>query len=110
MKRIIEEVFEAEEKVDTVLRQAREKASEIRHSAEKDVSEKISDAKQRALEIMRAAVEDAKKEAERIREEKLKQADQEKDTLFNNNADTIDDLVDDICKIILTTEYEKDNK
>jgi vacuolar-type H+-ATPase subunit H len=110
MKRIIEEVLEAEEKVSVILKRARDKASEIRRSAEKDISEKMSDAKQKAREIMQAAVEDAKKEAERIREEKLKQADREKETLFNNNADTIDNLVDDICKIMLATEYEKDNK
>jgi len=110
MKRIIEDVFQAEEKVSLVLGQARNKASEIRQSVEKEISDKMSDAKQKAREIIQANVEDAKKEAERIREEKLKQADQEKDTLLNNNTDTIDNLVGNICNIILTTEYEKDNK
>ncbi len=110
MKRIIEEVLQAEERVGAILKQARNKASEIRRSAEKDISEKMSDAKQKAREIIQATVEDATKEAERIREEKLKQADQEKDTLLNNNTDTIGNLVDNICNIILTTEYEKDNE
>jgi len=110
MKKIIEEVLQTEEKVGVILGQARNKASEIRQSAEKEISEKMSDAKQKAREIIQTTVENAKKEAEHIREEKLEQAGQEKDTLLNKNTDTMDNLVDNICNIILTTEYEKDNK
>jgi vacuolar-type H+-ATPase subunit H len=110
MKKIIEEVLQTEEKVSVILGQARNKASEIKQSAEKEISEKMSDAKQKAREIIQTTVEEAKKEAEHIREEKLKQANQEKDTLLNNNTDTMDNLVDNICNIILTTEYEKESK
>lgn len=110
MKKIIEEVLQTEEKVSMVLGQAHNKASEIKLSAEKEISGKMSDAKQKALEIIQTTVEEAKKEAERIREEKLKQADHEKDTLLNNNTYTMDKLVGNICNIILTTEYEKDSK
>ena len=110
MKKIIEEVLQAEEKVSIVLKQARNKASGIRQSVEKEISEKMSDAKQEAREIIQTTVENAKKEAEHIGEEKLKQADHEKDTLLNNNTDTMNNLVDNICNIILTTEYEKDCK
>ena len=70
----------------------------------------MSNAKLQAREIIQTTVENAKKEAECIGEEKLKQADHEKDTLLNNNTDTMDNLIDNICNIILTTEYEKDNK
>ena len=110
MKKIIEEVLQAEKKVNVILEQARNKASEIRQSVEKEISEKMSDAKQQAREIIQTTVENAKKEAEHISEEKLKQADQEKNTLLNNNSDTMDNLVDNICNIILSTEYEKDSK
>lgn len=110
MKQIIEEVLRAEEKVGAMLGQARDKASEIGRSADKDISEKMNDARQKALEMVRAAVEDAKKEAERIRQQKLEQADKEKDALLNNNRDAIDNLVDNICKVILTTECDKDAK
>jgi len=108
MKRIIKEVFQAEQRVDEILKQARNKASEIRRSVEQENSEKISDAKQKAREIIQTAVEDAKKEAERIRREKLEQAKQEKDSLLNNKNEAIDKLVDRICGIVITTEYDKD--
>jgi len=110
MKRIIEEVLQAEEKVGAVLAQAREKASEIRLSAEKEISKKTNEAKKEARQIIRNAVEDAEKEAERIRGERLQQADKGKDAIFSNNTNVVDDLIDSICNIILSTEYEKDTK
>jgi vacuolar-type H+-ATPase subunit H len=110
VKQIIEEVLRAEEKVAAMLGQARDKASEIGRSADKDISERMNDARQKALEMVRAAVEDAKKEAERTRQQKLEQADKEKGALLNNNRDAIDNLVDNICNVILTTECDKDAK
>ena len=110
MKQIIKEVFQAEEKVGEILKQARNKASEIKQSADKENSEKTSEAKQKAREIIQTTVEEAKKEAERIRQEKLEQARQEKDSLLKDKKEAIDNLVDHICNIIINTEYEKDKK
>ncbi|HEC03680.1 MAG TPA: hypothetical protein ENI81_09110 [Phycisphaerales bacterium] len=109
MKRIIEDVLAAEEKVDAILKQAREKASEIRRSAENQISEEMNEAKQKAREIVQTTVEDAKKEAERISAEKLEDADRQKDVLFNDKKDAINDLVGKICNIILTTEFGTQN-
>ena len=58
----------------------------------------------------KVSVEDAKKEAEHIRQEKLEQARQEKDSLLKDKKEEIDNLVDHICNIIINTEYEKDKK
>jgi vacuolar-type H+-ATPase subunit H len=110
MKRIIEEVLQAEEKVGDIIKQAREKAAAIKHSAEKENTEKLNDAKQQALAIVQTAVENAKKEAEHISEEKLKKAQEEKDILLNEKSAEIDSLVDNICQIILITEHERDRK
>ena len=110
MKRIIEDVLEVEEKVGVILKQAREKAVEIRRSAENAMSEKTNEAKQAAREIVRIAVEDAKRDAERIRTEKLELVDAQKDTLLSGKSsnddrkDVIDGLVDEICNVIKGTE------
>ena len=115
MKRIIEDVLETEEKVNAILKQAREKASEIRRSAENEISEKTNEAKQAAREIVRIAVEDAKRDAERIRAEKLELVDAQKDTLLSGKSsdddrkDVIDGLVDEICNVITTTEKGGDS-
>lgn len=107
MKRIIEEVLQAEEKVGTILKQARQEASETARSSEHEISEKMTDARQQALDLIKNAVEDAKKQGEHIRDETLSQADREKDILLKDNEDAIESLVDNICGIILTTEYER---
>ncbi len=110
MKQIIKEVFQAEEKVGEILKQARQKASDIRYAVDKENTEKISDAKQKAREIIQTTVEQAKKDAEQIRQEKLEQAKQEKKYLLKDKQDIIDNLVEHICNIIISTEYEKDKK
>jgi vacuolar-type H+-ATPase subunit H len=102
MKRIIEDVLQAEEKVGVILRQAREKGSEIRRSAENEISERMNEAKQKGREIVQTTVEDAKKDAERISAEKLEQADREKDAMLNDRTDVIDGLVTDICNLVMT--------
>jgi len=108
MKQIIKEVFQAEEKVGEILKQARNKAEQIRRAAETENSEKMSDAKQKAREIIQTTVEDAKKEAEHIRQEKLEQARYEKDSLLKNKKEIIENLVDHICNIVINTSYKKD--
>jgi vacuolar-type H+-ATPase subunit H len=70
----------------------------------------MGDAKQKAREIIQTTVEDAKKEAEHIRREKIEQARRRKDSLLKDKKEAIDNLVDDICNIIINTEYEKDKK
>ena len=103
MKRIIEEVLQAEEKVGAIIKEARDEAAEIRRSAETEISQKTSDAKRKAREMVQTAVEEAKKEAERISKEKIELIDHQKDALLNNRADEIDDLVGEISEMILTT-------
>ena len=104
MKRIIEEVLQAEQKVNTALNQAREKASEIIRSAEKEMSEKMMQAREQSRDIVQTTVDEAKKEAERLREERLKQVDQDKEALLQDNPHITDALIDDICRIVLNTE------
>jgi hypothetical protein len=110
MKKVIEEVHQVEGKVNADIKQAQSRASEIRNAADKNVSEKVITAKEKGREILQAALENAKKDAERLGKEKIRQADAEKNVLMNSNAEKINSLVGDICKIILTTEYEADTK
>ena len=105
MKQIIEEVFNAEKKADEILKKAHEKASEIKQSVEKDNLEKIAQAKQKAKEMIQKTVENAKKEAQLFRQEKLKQSENEKESVLKNEG-TIDSLVEKISKIIINTEID----
>lgn len=110
MKRIMEDILKAEDRVSAILAQARERASQIGQSAEKEISEKMNEVRREALEIKQAAVDGARKEAERIRQEKLSKAQRQERALLNDDAGRIDPLVDRICEVILKTDYEKDGE
>lgn len=103
MKRIIEDVLQAEEKVGAIIKEARDEAAQIRRSAETEISQKTNDAKQKAREMVQTAVEEAKKDAERITKEKLELVDRRKDALLEDRADDVEALVGEICEMILTT-------
>lgn len=110
MKRIMEDILKAEDGASSILAQARERASQIRQSAEKEISENMNQARRQAAEIRQAAIEEARKEAERIREEKLSKAQQQERSLLNDDAGRIGPLVDRICEVILKTDYAKDKQ
>ena len=95
MKQIMEDVLKAEEKVNAILKQARERASEIKQSAEKEISEKMNEARRQSLEITQAFIEDARKEAERTKEERLAAAEQQQRALLNDDTGTIEHLVNE---------------
>jgi len=106
MKHVIEEVLQAEERVGALLKEAREKADQIRRSAEQEISTQLNEARTEAQALTQASLEDAKKEAEQIKADRLKQADQIKDTLLNDNADKVDGLVKKVCDLIMTVEQD----
>ena len=110
MKRIIEEILEVEEQLKTVVTEARAEAAAIKNSADKDMSEKLNQAKEQTRHIYQTTVDQAKKQAEQLAAEKLRQADMQKDAMFKENADKINRLVEDICRIIVKTEYDMDSK
>ena len=105
MKEIIEEVFNAEKKADEIIRNARAKASEIKQFVEKDNLEKMAQAKQKAKELLQKAVENARKEAELYRQEKLKNSENEKESVLKNEK-AINNLIDKISNIIINTEID----
>ncbi len=108
MKRIIEEVFAAEEKVGAILKQAQSQASEIRQSADREIAESISRAKEEARQIIQASVEQAKKDAEQIRKERLQEAERAREALLASRAANLDGLVETLCHVIRTTQYDTD--
>jgi vacuolar-type H+-ATPase subunit H len=110
MRKIVREILETESRVDAILKEARQRALEMRRSAEKEMSETISDARRQAREIVQVAVEEAKKEAERIREETLRNAEAQQTALLDGMAEAIDGLVARICAVIRTTECQTDDQ
>lgn len=106
MKEIIREVLEAEKRVDAILKEARQRASEMRRAAEEEIAQRIGQARQEAREVLQAAAEEARREAERLADEKLAQADQQRSALLDRNVDAVEHLVEDICRLVLSTERQ----
>jgi F-type H+-transporting ATPase subunit b len=110
MRKIVKDILEAESRVDDILREARERASQMRLTAEKQVSEKMAGARREAQEIVQTAAEQARVEAERIRAETLKRAERQGADLLGGRAGAVDDLVARICTVVLSTERGLDDQ
>lgn len=105
MKQIIEEVLQAEKNVSAILKDAREKAVEIKKATEKQMATDLSRAKEKAQEIAIEKTEAAKKESETICEEMLKTADKEKENFLAMHSDSVDTLVNKICSLVTETVF-----
>ena len=77
-----------------------------RPDAEKEIADKMRQTQEKARNIMQTSIEEAKKDAERIRKERLQQSDQEKEIHLKQHTETINNLVERICQMILTTDQE----
>ncbi len=110
MRRIVQDILEAEARVSAVLEQARQNALEKRRAAEQEISEQMSAARREGREIVRQAVEEARREAERMRVETLERADRQGSALFGGRTEAIEDVVSRICTIVLSTEGRADNR
>lgn len=107
MKKIIEEVLQAEEKVHHTLKEARAKASEIKAAVERETAAQLAEAKEQTRTTIQSAVEAARQDAARLRQEKLQEAEKAQEALLSSHADTMNRLIDDICQIVLSTEAER---
>ena len=103
MKKIIEEVLQAEEKVGTTLKEARTEAMRLKSEAEKEVAEKLNAAKDQSREIVQTAIEQAKRDAEGLRQKRLNEVDAAHSSLLHTQTESMDQLVDSICQVVLTT-------
>ena len=110
MRQIVKDIIETESKIRETLDQARREAAEIRLAAEKDASEQVSGASGQAREIIQAAAQEAKKKSQQIREETLRQADQQADASADGKKGALEDLVTRICAVVLNTESEMDDQ
>jgi len=108
MKKIIEEVLDAERQLDKILSEARSQASCIKNDADKKMTEKLNLAQEKARQIYRESIEQAEKEARQQAEEKISEAEMQKKKTLAGQTDNIDRLAEDICRLIKKTEYDMD--
>jgi vacuolar-type H+-ATPase subunit H len=105
MNEIVDEIIQAEKRVEKLLTEAREKASEITQKAEKEAARVIEQARQKAQERVTRSVEDARDLARQTREKKLSAADSQTEEIFHRKKELIDEIVDTIVQLVISTNY-----
>lgn len=106
MKQIVTEVLQAEEAINARLKEVRREAAKVTAAAEKEVAANMAEAQEESRLIVQHAIEEARVEAERLRNERLAEADLEKETLMTGQTDAIDRLVNQICETLLGSDGE----
>jgi vacuolar-type H+-ATPase subunit H len=105
MNEIVGQILQTEKKVEEILQKARQEAQDIKQKAERDASLKVGKAHKQASLTLSSAIENARKESQRLKDEKLKKADEEGKAILEKNRKALDDLIQDIVRLVIQTEY-----
>ena len=102
MDKIIEEVLDVEKNVNQIIQNAREKASEIKQNAEKEIAEKLTNARLAAQKEIQQAADRAREDAKAIREKRLAEARKQSSTFITDNKTIIEHCIKDISGLFYT--------
>jgi len=105
MKDVVNEILQAEEKVEESLQKAREEAAGYKKDADREVNSIIGKAREKAQDSIREAVEEAKREAGIARNEAIKKAEEESRKLIDRNRAHIGELVEEIVTLVIGEDY-----
>ncbi len=108
MDDIVSEILQVEKKVADSIQKAREKAAGIRQQSDREHAQALADAREKARKIVRDAIDEATRNAERVREEKLREAEEKSGAIARENSGKIEDLVREIVRLVIRTDYDGD--
>ncbi|MBN1696382.1 MAG: hypothetical protein JW881_02605 [Spirochaetales bacterium] len=108
MQEIVDEVLKAEEEAEAVVKDARQKAMEMKTNAENRVSDKMKKAKEDAQISIQNAVKTAKDQARAAHEKAIKEAEEANNEFYKKNEKKIRLVIDEVARLILIPEYDRD--
>ncbi|MBN1646977.1 MAG: hypothetical protein JW874_02990 [Spirochaetales bacterium] len=108
MNEIINKVFEAEEKAEKILNDARNASSGINQKAQKDADDMILEARQKAKEILRERLEQAKTKTEQAYSKKAAAHEEDIRQLLENKKKEIDAAAEKIVALVMAPEYRNE--
>jgi len=106
MRDIVQEILQAEKRVEDLLQQAREKAGNITAQAEKEANRKVAEARARAQEIVRQTVQRTRREVEEIRKSTIEEAERKSRDSASRSGLHLDDLADQVAQMVMHTDIE----
>jgi vacuolar-type H+-ATPase subunit H len=108
MKDIVSEILQVEKKVADVIQKAREKAAETRQQSDREIAQALAEAREKARKIVQEAVDEATGNAERVRDGKLREAEEKSGAIARDNSQKIEDLVGEVVRLVIQTGYDGD--
>jgi V/A-type H+-transporting ATPase subunit G/H len=108
MQEIVDEVLHAEQTAEQIVKDARQKSMEMKNAFENEMSEKVKAAKEDAQKYIQEAVKEAKENAEKTYETAVKEAEKKNLDFYSKNEEKIKLIIDEITRIIITPEYNRE--
>jgi vacuolar-type H+-ATPase subunit H len=106
MRDIVQEILQAEKRVEELLQHAREEAGTITSQAEKEANRKVAEARASAQEIVQQTVQRARREAEEIRKSMIEEAERKSRALASRSGLHLDDLADQVARMVMKTDFK----
>lgn len=100
MKEVVNDILAAEKKVEQLLSETRQQASQIRQESEKKASATIAAAQEKARELIRTTVAAARSEAQQSREKTFVAFREKQESLLDRHHTAIAALIADIVAMI----------
>ena len=105
---IVNEILQVEKKVAQTIQEAREKAAALRQQSDREIAAMIAEVREKARERVQRAVDEALRGAERVRGDRLREAEEQSEALAQKNSVAIDELVREAVKLIVGTAYDEE--
>lgn len=106
MRDLVQEILQAEKRAEELLQHAREEAAGITAQADTEAKKKVADARAKAQEIIGQTVQQLRREAEEIRKRTIEEAEHKSRALANRSDVPLDDLADQVARMIIKTDLE----
>jgi vacuolar-type H+-ATPase subunit H len=106
MRDLVQEILEAEKKAEELLQHAREEAARIAAQADTEAKAKVAEARARVQELLGQTVQRLRAQAQEIRKQQIEEAEKECRAQANHGDVTLDDLVDQVAKMIIDTDVD----
>jgi vacuolar-type H+-ATPase subunit H len=110
MQEVIDELLKAEAEAQQAIAQARDDAQKRKNLLETDYSLKVNEAREQARRLVLERVEKAREEMNAATIKTLEKARADIESRFSEQQQAIEGIADEVIRLIMTPEYERDEE
>jgi vacuolar-type H+-ATPase subunit H len=108
MQEIVDEVLQAEQMAEQIVKSARQKSMEMKTASENELSERVKKAREDAQKFIQEAVIEAKEKAREDYENAVKKDEEKNLDFYKKNEEKVKLIIDEIIHLIITPEYSRE--